>query len=167
MPFKKHYLALLVTFAIISIWVLMVQPNLFASVIPFSMTNNDLQDWLGAVFVPTNWVVYSLGIICLLIWFGWAKVSRWINAKAVLSNRFWWWLLLVLYGLFSLIVFFAISFFTGWLNDGQSLEPLFIVPPFILFDITLLYWLPTALATPRSLRYVPPLSMTLRKLYGG
>lgn len=167
MNFRKHHIALFVTWVIASLLVLLLQPNLFGSVIPFSMTNNDLQDWLGAVFWPTTWIVYGSGIFFLLIWMAKAAKGQFIHAKGTLSNQGFWWLLLIFYGLFNLIVFFAISFFTGWLVEDKSLEPLFIMPPFILIDIALLYWLPTALATPRSLRYVPPLSMTLRKLYGG
>ena len=163
----KDFVALLITWVIATLWMGIAQPNLFGSMIPFSMTNNDLQDWLGAVFLPTMWVVYVSGIVFALIWLGKGTKGQYINAKQVLSNGWFWWLLLFFGYLFNLIVFFAISFFTGWLDDGQSLEPLFIMPLFILVDIALLYWLPTALATPRSLRYVPPLSMTLRKLYGG
>lgn len=163
----KDFVVLLITVAIATLWIWIVQPYLFGSVIPFSMTNNDLQDWLGAVFFPTTWILYGSGIFVTLIWLAKATKTRSIHAKQTLSHQGLWWLLLLFYGLFNLIAFFTISFFSGWLDDNRSLEPLFITPLFILFDLLILYWLPTALATPRSLRYVPPLAMTLRKLYGG
>lgn len=163
----KEFIALIITGAIATVVILWLQPYLFSSVIPFSMNSRELDNWLGKVFWPTTWMIYGLGVFLTLIWIGKAAKSRYSHANQVLANGGLWWLLCIFCGLLSLIGFLIISFFTGWLNDGQSLEPLWILPPFIVVDVVLLYWLPTAIATPRSFRYLPPFSMTLRKLYGG
>jgi|688.fasta_scaffold1025216_2 hypothetical protein len=164
----KDFFALAVAFFVATLFVLVLQPFLFYQpVIPFSMTTNDLEDWLGAVFWPTTLIVYGLGIFFLFIWILKAAKSKFTNAKRALSNQGLWWLLLIINVILGLIAFFAVSFFSGWLDGEKSIEPLFWVPPFIILDAIFIYWLPTAIATPRSLRYVPPLAMTLRKLYGG
>lgn len=164
----KDFFVLFVSFAIATGIVLGLIPYLFnEAIIPFTMSDNELEDWIETVFWMTNFFLYLLGIIILFIWILKAARAKFISATDVISTRFFWWLLLIGYWILGIIIFMAISFFNGWMDGTKSIEPLFWFPPFVVLDGVFLFWLPTAIATPRSMRYVPPFAMTLRKLYGG
>jgi hypothetical protein len=164
----KQFIALIIAFAIATAFVLGLQPFLFYQpIIPFSMTMNELEEWLGAVLWPITWTLYGLGVVVLFIWIWKATTSKFTRATEVLSTQGFWWLLLIIYVVLGIGIFLAIAFFNGWMDGSRSFEPLFWFPPFVFLDGILLFWLPTAIATPRSMRYIPPLAMQLRKLYGG
>lgn len=164
----KDFFALIIAFAIATGFVLLLKPYLFKeAIIPFTMSDNELEDWMGTIFMPTNFILYGLGILALFIWILKAARTQFMTSKEVLSNQTFWWILLVVYWILGIVIFMSISFFSGWMDGSKSIEPLFWFPPFIVLDGIFLFWLPTAIATPRSMRYVPPFAMTLRKLYGG
>jgi hypothetical protein len=164
----KSFFALIITFAIATIYILLIQPYLFtAPVIPFTMPTKELDEWANVIFWPLTWILYGLGVTVTLIWIVSAARSQFVRAKDVLSTRIRWWSLALVFFVAGQGSFFALSFFNEWLDGSRSSEPLLWVPLFIIIDLGLLFWIPTAIATPRSLRYIPPLSMFLRKLYGG
>ncbi len=164
----KAWLALMVSFAIATVFILVLQPHLFSEpIIPFTMSNKELDEWMESIFGITNWILFVLGFVFLLIWILKAVNSKFTRASDVLSTGFVWWLLFLGYCVLGIIIFMAISFFNGWLDGSKSIEPLFWYSLFVIIDGFFIFWLPTAIATPRSMRYVPPLAMTLRKLYGG
>lgn len=168
MNIKKSHFALVAVAFIATVYMFQLQPYLFtAPVIPFTMPTKELDEWVNAIFWPLTWILYGLGIFVTLIWVGFAMRSQFVRAKDVLSTQIRWWLLAIGFVVVGQGSFFALSFFNEWLDGSRSSEPLLWVPLFILIDLVLLFWLPTAIATPRSLRYIPPLSMFLRKLYGG
>ncbi len=164
----KDFFALAVSFAIATGIVLGLIPYLFYEpIIPFTMSSNELEDWMGTIFMPTNFILYGIGAFILFLWIFKAARTPFITSKEVLSTGFFWWLLLIIYWVLGIIIFMSVSFFSGWMDGTKSIEPLFWFPPFVIINGIFLFWLPTAIATPRSLRYVTPFAMTLRKLYGG
>jgi hypothetical protein len=164
----KTFLALMVAFAIATLYLLLLQPYLFTSpIVPFSMSTRNLEEWTAVIFWPQTWILYGMGIFMTLCWLSKAALTRFVRAKDVLSTQGLWWILAILYVIFGLGAFFALSYFNGWLDGSQSIEPILWFPPFVVVAMLFMFWLPTAIATPRSMRYIPPFAMTLRKLYGG
>ena len=153
----KDFFALIITVAVATVFVLLLKPYLFNQpVLPLTMSNNEIEDWMGAIFWPTTFVLYALGILVLFIWILKAARSQFMTATEVLSNQLFWWILLAVYWILGIVIFMSVSFFSGWMDGSKSLEPLFWFPPFVLLDGIFLFWLPTAIATPRSMRYVGP-----------
>ena len=164
----KDFFALIIAFAVATGFVLLLKPYLFNEpILPLTMSSNEIEDWMGTIFWPTTFILYLLGIIILFIWILKAARTQFMTATEVLSNQTFWWILLAVYWILGIVIFMSVSFFSGWMDGSKSIEPLFWFPPFVVLDGIFLFWLPTAIATPRSMRYVPPFAMTLRKLYGG
>ncbi len=167
MKFKDCF-ALAVSFAIATGIVLGLIPYLFREpIIPLTMSSNELEDWIGTIFMTTNFILYGIGAFILFIWIFKAARTPFMTSEETLSTGFLWWLLLIIYWILGIVIFMSVSFFSGWMDGTKSIEPLFWFPPFVIINGILLFWLPTAIATPRSMRYIPPFAMTLRKLYGG
>jgi hypothetical protein len=164
----KNFLALTTAFAIATLYLLLLQPYLFTfPIVPFSMSARNLEEWTALVFWPETWILYLMGVFMTLCWIVKAALTRFVRATQVLSTQGLWWVMAILYVILGLGSFFALSFFNGWLDGDRTIEPLLWFPPFVVVAMLFGFWLPTAIATPRSMRYIPPLAMTLRKLYGG
>lgn len=140
-----------------------LQPFLLQQV-PFSMTNKVRDEWMDSVFSPVNTGILILGIIFSLLWYIIALNVQFMNAKSVDKSGFWWWFLFYLYGLIGAIACLLVAYLNNWLGEVEGAVASLIC---LCVDVVFLYWLPTAMATPKSLRYVPPFSAELRKLYGG
>ncbi len=165
----KESITLGFVFGIASVLVLVLQSHLFQEpLIPSSMATGDLDNWWSNVFSPATYVVFGLGIIINLIWFIKASVSRYKHSKSALSAQGLWWLLFFIYLIVTLVVFAAFTHFA--IDPDKPIKGIFEAScwaaNFLILDVILLFWLPTALATPRTLRYIPPFSMSLRKLIG-
>lgn len=102
-----------------------------------------------------------------LFWIAKALSSGFTKAQDVLSTGGLWWIFAIVLGVVTMLALVGLSFLNGWFDDSRNLEPFFWLLGFIIVDVLLIFWLPTALATPKSMRYVPPGSMLLRKIYGG
>lgn len=140
-----------------------LQPFLLQQV-PFSMTNKVRDEWMDSVFSPVNNGILLLGILTSLFWYIRAYNLQFMAAKPVIGNGFWWWFLFYLYGVIGAIACLLVAYLNNWLGEVEGAVASLI---YLCVDVVVLYWLPTALATPKSLRYVPPFSAELRKLYGG
>jgi hypothetical protein len=161
--------ALVITVAIATVIVFVLQPWLLSGQgFPLGgISLSDLNEWIEDVLGPVLYFAYVLGIVMLLIWFGRALTGNFTQAREVLSTRGMWWIMAFLLGLIPLLAMLVLGFFTGWLYENHAFEPFFWLFAFVVLDVLVLFWLPTALATPKSMRYVPPGSMLLRKIYGG
>jgi hypothetical protein len=160
--------ALVVTVAIATIVIFGLQPWLLGgSGLPLSLSRGNLDKWAAEILFPTLYVVYVLGALLLLFWIAKALSSGFTKAKDVLSTGGLWWIFAIVLGVVTMLALVGLSFFNGWFDDSRNLEPFFWLLGFIIVDVLLIFWLPTALATPKSMRYVPPGSMLLRKIYGG
>ena len=158
--------ALVITVAIATIVIFWLQPLLLnGQGIPLSLSSGRLDKWASEVLLPTMYVIYGLGVLFLFIWITKAATSGFTRTQDVLGTGGLWWLFAILLGLISILALIALTFFRGWFEDSRNLEPFFWLLGFIVVDVLFIYWLPTAIATPKSMRYVPPGSMLLRKIY--
>lgn len=164
----SEMIALAVTVAIAVIVVFGVQPWLFSGQgLPLSLSTSRLDKWAEEILMPSLYVVFGLGILLVFLWMFKALSSGFTRTEDVLKTGGMWWLSAILLGVISLLTLVALTFFRGWFEDSRNLEPFYWLFGFILLDVLFVYWLPTAIATPKSMRYVPPGSMLLRKIYGG
>ncbi len=62
---------------------------------------------------------------------------------------------------------FRLVLFHELIDEKDFIQFLIYLCGFAIVDVLLLFWLPTAIATPRTMRYVPPGSQLLRSIYGG
>jgi hypothetical protein len=131
---------------------------------PFTMKTKEVTEWMDSVFSPVNNGILLLGILTSLFWYIRAYNVQFMKAKPVIGNRIFWFILLVLYWLIGAIACLLVAYLNNWLGEVEGAVASLIC---LCVDVVVLYWLPTALATPKSLRYVPPFSAELRKLYGG
>jgi type IV secretory pathway TrbD component len=135
--------------------------------LPLSLSSSRLDRWGEEILMPCLYVVFCLGVFFSVLWIGKAFTSKFTRTLDVLNTEGLWWLYAVLIGLLSLLTLIGLTFFQGWFEDSRNLEPFFWLLGFLILDVLFIYWLPTAIATPKSMRYVPPGSMLLRKIYGG
>jgi hypothetical protein len=164
----SEMIALAVTVAIAIIFIFAVQPWLFSGQgVPLSLSPSRLDKWAEEILMPSLYVVFGLGILLLFLWMVKASTSQFTRTQDVLRTGGMWWLSAILLGLISLLTMIGLTFFRGWFEDSRNLEPFYWLFAFILIDVLFIYWLPTAIATPKSMRYVPPGSMLLRKIYNG
>ncbi len=160
--------ALVVTVAIATIVIFGLQPWLLGGDgLPLSLSRSNLDKWASEILMPTLYLIYGLGALLLLLWIVKALTSGFTRTEDVLRTGGMWWLSAILLGLITILALVALTFFRGWFDDSRNLEPFFWLLGFIIADVLFIYWLPTAIATPKSMRYVPPGSMLLRKIYGG
>ncbi|MEB3189558.1 MAG: hypothetical protein VKL42_04355 [Snowella sp.] len=164
----SEMIALAVTVALAIIFIFAVQPWLLGGQgVPLSLSSSRLDKWAEEILMPSLYVVFGLGILLLLFWMFKASTSQFTRTQDVLKTGGLWWLSAILLGVISLLTLVGLTFFRGWFEDSRSLEPFYWLFGFLIIDVLFIYWLPTAIATPKSMRYVPPGSMLLRKIYGG
>ena len=164
----SEMVALAVAVAIAVIVIFGIQPWLFSGQgLPLSLSTSQLDKWAEEILMPSLYVVFGLGAFLLFLWMVKALTTGFTRTADVLKTGGIWWLYAVLLGLISLLTMIALTFFRGWFEDSRNLEPFYWLVAFILVDVLFIYWLPTAIATPKSMRYVPPGSMLVRKIYRG
>jgi hypothetical protein len=165
----KNFITLITTLGLASIFVLVLQPHIFQEpMIPLSMSSRDLDTWWSNIFSPTTNIIFVAGLVTTLIWFIKATTSKYTKSSDVLGARLLWWGIFWGYLLLSFIAFAGLNYFAN--NSNKPIKGIFEASlwsaPFLLLDVILLFWLPTASSTPKTLRYIPPFSMSLRKLIG-
>jgi hypothetical protein len=173
---KLQQLILLgVCVAIGVIWVFVLQNWLFLNIFPGLLVGPGLKldDYLQTGSSPAFTVLWIGCIAALLIWFGTTLVSRPRSSASVRTKQPLWWLAACLLSVFGWL---CLSWFTvfRWQVSGTSpidggLMNFYPVPPggwlllmlFVLFDVVILFWLPTLVASPRTYRFVVPGAVSL------
>lgn len=160
----SELIALAIVWVVATLFLFVGQIHLFkAPVLPLTMTSKEIAQWLEQILWPMTWALYLGGGLLTLIWLTMASQRRFTKTTEVLKNGLYWWLMAIaLFGI-SLVLFLVLS----WFNGDFDLEVLYWFPPFIALDVLFLFWLPTAIASPRLFRNLPPGSGLLRKLYRG
>lgn len=164
--FKRWFLLILVM-AFASFFILVFKNSIFQdyyAIMGVRIKRALLDDWLNQVFLFSNLTGYITGVLCLVFWLVFAARYQATNSKSVIPKRIAW--LSIFFGhiVFNLLLFFSLSFLYHSINYRGFL---IYYPLSIVIDSLLLFWLPSAIATPGTMRNVPPLAMSLRKFYGG
>lgn len=135
------------------ILVLLVQPWLYRSgFIPLDVF--DVEQWIVTDYTPSSYWVLAASIAATVIWYFSAANAKPLTAKDTSSWRLLWWL-------FLLIPIASIGIALYQQTEPSSrvaLAGLYVI------DVLVLYWLPTASSSPAHTKYLPPLSMPIRRL---
>ena len=152
------------------VWVFLIQNWLFLQIFRGLLLGPglNLRDFIQFGSSPAFSVLWVGCLSALLIWLARTMASRPKSSAQVRSMQPQWWLavaLLVVFGWISLGWFTTFQ----WQVTGRS--PIegtrftsYPIPPggwilligVVLFDVILLFWLPTMLASPRTYRFVVP-----------
>lgn len=160
------------------LWIFLVQNwiflNLFAGLL--LGTNMNLATYLQAGSSPSFSMLFFSCVTAVLIWVFLSLSGQPRNSEEVRRKQPQWWLafwILVALG-WAYQLFFTVFIWQmqGNTPPGVSGISYFPVPPigwlllliFVIFDVMLVFWLPTVLASPRSYRFVVPGAV---KLLGG
>jgi hypothetical protein len=121
-------------------------------------------DWKEKVVLQASLGFWLTSSIAVLIWNTVAENAHPVNSHLARSKQFLWWsFVAILYIVMILTFYLIVSLAAATVAaELQYLSLLIVVPIDMIFG----FWLPTALATPGSLRFVPPLAMNLRRKLG-
>lgn len=158
-----------------AIWIFIIQKwlllNIFSGIL--AGPGLDLNRYIKDGSTPAFTVFWIGCMAALLIWFARTMTSRPRSAAQVRSMQPQWWAAVVLIGLFG---WACLSWFTILIWQVIGVSPVegagikyYPVPPggwilllgFVLFDVFLLFWLPTMVASPRTYRFVVPGAVTI------
>lgn len=171
------FLGASVTFGIA--WIFQLQNWIMEQVFPMQLTGPGMK--IDSFILNSSspaFTVFWLGcMVALIIWIGttWAG-SPPSSSREVRQKQPQWWLAA---GLLTIFGFLCMSWFTVFFWVVTQTSPVngsdityYPIPPagvailaiLILFDVVILFWLPTVLASPRTYRLVVPGAV---KLFGG
>jgi hypothetical protein len=158
MQTKPIELIRIVTFIVLgAILVFIAQPLLYQNrILNFVIKDQPLDAWISNDYTPGATLVFCVASITAIVWYFWSARAKIGKAEEVQGWRLAWWLL----GLLPVI---SIGVAIGMFNtspDGSATLPFLYV-----LDVLVLYWLPTATSSPAPVKYVPPVSYFLRRLF--
>ena len=158
-PMKANEIIRIIIFSLIGfIIIFLAQPFLYTSrILRISDINTDVGTWINNYYIFGAGVVFAVSVLSTIIWYLITANAKAHKAEEVAQWMLVWWLFL-LFPILGICV--AIGFFKGDSNDALGSLAIFFV-----FDILLLFWLPTATSTPGGLKYVPPGSIQLRRFF--
>jgi hypothetical protein len=148
----------------VGVFLISLQHFLFAEVLVLAnITDADLTNWINFLPYFTSIVIVS-AIGATLWWIFRATTTTYISSRHALSKKLSWKLRASGLYIFDTIILAGYSIFKP---QSVPVEIFICFSIFILpFDIAVLYWLPTAIATPRTLRNIPTGAIKLRNLIG-
>jgi hypothetical protein len=152
------------------LWVFLIQNWLFLNLFPGLLVGPglDLVDYLQTGSSPSFRMLWISCIAALLIWLATTARARPRHGAEVRRMQPLWWLASVilvalgwLYQLFFTVFLWQIRGEAPVEGSGMNYYPLpaggwMLLLLFVVFDVALLFWLPTLLASPRSYRLVVP-----------
>ena len=168
---KTPQIVLLITFAVVgTVWIYIVQNlvllNVFSGLLSGGGLN--LKSYLETASNPAFQALWFTCIAVTLIWLVTTSRKSPTNSAEVREMRPTWWIcatVLVLLGWGYQVLFTVLIWqFSGTFPVDGIEAKYFPIPPggwatllaFVIFDVGLLFWLPTMFASPRSYRFVVP-----------
>ena len=130
-------------------------------------TRETITRWQDNLMWPSLYANYIFGAIATLFWIYQANTFMSESSKKTLQNISLWWLICGFYAFISMAVVISLSFSNNFIGQKGFMPFFFFLLCFSLLDVALMYWLPTAIASPKTMRYIPPGSRQLRSLYEG
>ena len=165
-PIEMIFLLLTITIATLVIFLL--QPAILSKEWDLlAASSRNIEDWRNQLMWPSLYINFAVGILATLFWIAKGSTFQAYSGAQTLSTGGLWWIFCLLYTLVSLAAILGLSFFHELIEKKDFIQFLIYLCGFAIVDVLLLFWLPTAIATPRTMRYVPPGSQLLRSIYGG
>ena len=165
-PLETVFLLITIFFSTLVIFLL--QPAILTRELGMlAAKSNSIEEWRQSLMWPSLALNYILGITATLIWIARGASFQSVKSRDTLSMETLWWIICIFYGLINLAVVMGLSFAKQLIDQRYFPQFLLYLSIFSLVNVFLLYWLPTAIATPRTMRYIPPGSQLVRSLFGG
>ncbi len=178
---KSEYIWLCVTGVVGVLWLFVVKRWLLADILPLATVPNP-PEWVEQVYTWSAIASLLLGFGLALIWIYRSSKARFASSRAARARTGAWWLwaILLYIVLFGLYLGIELGIGYPYTQPGSGevvtagvVETVFANAPlgwmalFLVIDGALLFWLPTALSSLGTLRYITPGARGLRKLTGG
>ena len=164
---KKKSLLILTFFVLVGFaYAIPIQQQLLASpeLIASLGVNTYQSVWIQSIMPSVTYASWICSLFSMLFWIYSAQTGLFVSSKQALLTRLTWWIYAL--GLYALMVIFLYAFiFTNSGNVATEIQ-YFIVLFVFPVNVIVLFWLPTALATPGTLRYIPPLAFSIRRKLG-
>jgi len=135
--------------------VFFLQPWLYQNQILF-ISDQTVDTWLTDAYMPGAMLVFGIAFVGTLAWYFLSAGAKIVTGE---DNSRWqvlWWIILLAP---VLSVCAALAFF----NSSQ--DALLSLTAFYVFDVVLLFWLPTATSSPLTTKFLPPGAFFLRRLF--
>jgi hypothetical protein len=136
----------------------LVQPWMYEMEFPFvrmeDLTN--IKEWLSQSYIVGASIVFIVAVLSTITWYVMAAKAPSRGGHDVQQWSLVWWIIF-LFPVLSVCI--AIGFFRG--NDQALLS----LTTFFVIDILFLYWFITATSSPRSVQFVPPGAVLIRRLF--
>lgn len=131
------------------------QPALFkGGIIP--ITDVPVDAWIQNDYMMAARIIFAVCLVCTILWCVLTARARIEGSHHVDPWFLTWWVI----GFFPIVAIgIALYFF------NRSEQAVLFLTAFWIIDVLLLYWLTTAIATPRQLKYVPPGAPFLRSIF--
>lgn len=153
----------IVWISILQNWLLL---NIFSDILAGPGLN--LENFLQTGSSPSFTALWITCFFALLFWLFVTSRSNPRNSDEVLRKKSLWWIIAGILSVlgclyqqwYMVLVWIGLQSKVYPITPGGNLLLIF----FVIFDVLLLFWLPTVLATPRNFRLVAPGAV---KLFGG
>ena len=147
-----------ITLGIIAMFI--AQPWIYRSdIVPIA---GDTDDWISKVYFPRAFIVFIFSVLATMTWHIMGNTSKVLSARQVNRYKIIWRLLFLapILGIMCALVFIrpTMDIYGNIPDDQVYITVLFAI------DILLLFWLPTATGSPKSVKFVPFGSFFFRRL---
>jgi hypothetical protein len=131
------------------------QPALFKAGM-ITLADVSVDTWIQYDYMTAARIIFAVCLVSTILWYILTARARIEGSDDVEPWFLIWWVI----GFFPIVAIgIALYFF------NRSDQALLFLTAFWIIDVLLLYWLTTAIATPRQLRYVPPGAPFLRSIF--
>lgn len=172
---SSQWILLAASVAIGVVWTFIVQRWLLLVVFPTLILGQGmrLENFIDKSNTPAFTVLWAGCLTALFIWIGVTMVVRPRSSAQVRWQQPQWWLAasgLVIFGCLCMtwfvVLYWQITRISPTSMSGMHYYPVpaqgwILLLSLVVFDVMLLFWLPTLLASPRTYRLVVPGAVTL------
>lgn len=131
------------------------QPALFEAGM-IKLADVSVNTWIQDDYMTAARIIFAVCLVSTILWCVLTARARIEGSDDVEPWFLIWWVI----GFFPIVAIgIALYFF------NRSEQALLFLTAFWIIDVLLLYWLTTAIATPRQLKHVPPGALLLRSIF--
>ena len=134
-----------------------VQPWLYQNTFFSPRDVPDVDVWVRDIYRLNANIVFGVSIFSQVAWHFIAHRFRGDEREAPNMKTPWW-----CFFSFTIITSFVTVYFLGGSGDDRSGDALPSLAFFFFVDVLIIYWLATAISSPRALKYIPPGSLFIR-----
>ena len=168
MKMFKQWVFLSVTALFAILWIFLFQPYVLSDELNLLSAKTSLLDeWRDTIMWYSQIINYLISTIFTVIWIIQGANFKAENSRKTLDKLKLWWFFAIISTLINLSFLLFLSYILGFIDQTGFYEFLLWLAFFAIVDVLVAFWLPTAIATPRTMRYLPPGSRLLRSIYGG